>query len=174
DIDTSVGVEIAADPVLYNTSLIALTANPKFADDALLRERGFAACLAKPAPPAQLHQVLAGIWNTEPAPVAPPIRERAASPAVRPDAPEAPQPLVLVAEDNSVNQIIAVRLLEKAGVKADVVSNGSEAVAATAKTAYDLILMDCQMPEMDGFEATAEIRRLEGSHRHTTICALTA
>jgi two-component system sensor histidine kinase/response regulator len=176
DFDTSVGIEIAADPVLFNTALIALTSDPKSADDALLRERGFSACLAKPTPPTQLHQVLVGIWNTEPAPAAPLARERAAAPAdsQAADTPEAQQPLVLVAEDNSVNQIIVLRLLQKAGVKADVVSNGSEAVAATAKTAYDLILMDCQMPEMDGFEATAEIRRLEGSLRHTTICALTA
>ena len=79
-----------------------------------------------------------------------------------------------MAEDNPVNQKIVVRLLEKAGLQADVVSNGTEAVAANARTVYDLILMDCQMPEMDGFEATAEIRRIEGNLKHTTICALTA
>jgi len=83
---------------------------------------------------------------------------------------------VLVAEDNLVNQKIVRRLLERRGCEVDVVGDGSEAVAATASTDYDVILMDCQMPEMDGFTATAEIRRLEeeSGESRTPIIALTA
>jgi len=171
DFDTLIGTEIAADPVLFNTALVAITAHPKSAEDALLRERGFTACLTKPIPLLALHRVLYAIWNTAAAPAPAPAAEASPPPE---SAPEEHRPRVLVAEDNPVNQKIVVRLLEKAGLQADVVSNGTEAVAANARTVYDLILMDCQMPEMDGFEATAEIRRLEGSERHTTICALTA
>jgi CheY-like chemotaxis protein len=80
----------------------------------------------------------------------------------------------LIAEDNLVNQKIAARLLQRVGLDVDVVSNGLEAVKACETTAYDLILMDCQMPEMDGFEATERIRRLENNGRRTPICALTA
>ena len=82
---------------------------------------------------------------------------------------------ILLAEDNLVNQKIALRLIEKAGLSADLAKNGKEAVDAVRKSDYDLILMDCQMPEMDGFEATAAIRKLEqATRRHTPIVALTA
>jgi CheY-like chemotaxis protein/nitrogen-specific signal transduction histidine kinase len=82
---------------------------------------------------------------------------------------------ILVAEDNAVNQRLAVRMLEKAGHQADLASNGREAVEALDREPYDLVLMDCLMPEMDGFEATRAIRAAEeGTRRHIPIVALTA
>ncbi len=81
---------------------------------------------------------------------------------------------VLVAEDNVVNQKVALRALERMSIQADVATNGREAVELTRTTHYDLILMDCQMPEMNGYQAAAEIRRQEGSERRAVIIAMTA
>jgi CheY-like chemotaxis protein len=80
----------------------------------------------------------------------------------------------LLAEDNLVNQKVASRLLEKLGFQVEVVADGCAAVTAWQRGSFDLILMDCQMPRMDGYEATREVRRLEGGQRRTPIVALTA
>lgn len=81
---------------------------------------------------------------------------------------------VLVAEDNPVNQLVIVRMLEARGIVADVAANGEEAIEAWSRVPYDLVLMDCRMPQLDGYEATREMRRRERGTRHTPIVAMTA
>jgi two-component system sensor histidine kinase/response regulator len=96
-----------------------------------------------------------------------------AAPAMPADPPLALR--VLLAEDNAVNRKLAVRILEKHGHRVTVAVNGREAMEALVRDQFDAILMDVQMPEMDGFEATAAIRRSErGSGRHIPIVAMTA
>jgi two-component system, sensor histidine kinase and response regulator len=81
---------------------------------------------------------------------------------------------VLVVEDNVLNQVVAVGILDRLGCDADVVDNGRDAVAAATRGAYGVVLMDCRLPGLDGFQATAEIRRREGAGRHVPIVAMTA
>jgi CheY-like chemotaxis protein len=82
---------------------------------------------------------------------------------------------ILLVEDNTVNQIVASRQLQKLGYDVDVAENGIQALKAMERASYALVLMDCQMPEMDGYEATAAIRSLEQeTNRRTPVVALTA
>jgi signal transduction histidine kinase/CheY-like chemotaxis protein len=102
-----------------------------------------------------------------------PAAERAQRPAAR-GAVEARPAKILLAEDDKVNSMIALAFLRHAGHEVDVARDGQEAVEACRRSAYDLVLMDCQMPNLDGFEATREIRRREGEGRHLPVVALTA
>jgi signal transduction histidine kinase/CheY-like chemotaxis protein len=105
----------------------------------------------------------------------PPAAVARARPAESTAAAAPPSLCILVAEDNAVNQRVAVRMLEKAGHRVDLVENGREAVGALGRKPYDLVFMDCLMPQMDGFEATRAIRAAEvGTDRHVPIVALTA
>ena len=127
----------------------------------------------KPIKQSQLHECLLAVTRKKqiPAPAAPiPLITRftLAEKNRR-------KPRILLAEDNAVNQKIALRILEKMGCRADAVASGKEAVDAFSMLPYDLILMDVQMPEMDGMQATGLIREKEkGTGRHIPIIALTA
>jgi len=160
---------------IRDTILVAITASPIRGDGIHLRESGYSAYLTKPVQAAHLHDTLVQAMRNQvkTTPLAPPpplITRHTLSEKKKIDG----NPAVLLAEDNIINQRIALRMLQKLGLTADVVNNGKEALQAMDRTVYDLILMDCQMPEMDGFEATAEIRRRESGNRRTMICALTA
>ena len=122
-------------------------------------------------------------WFTLDLPLAPPPLAQTQTVAESPDPLQPATPVaktkptavrVLVAEDNIMNQHVAARTLERLGCCVDVAATGRDAVDMVRRFPYDLILMDCLMPEMDGFEATGEIRKLEGGRRHVPIIAMTA
>ncbi len=113
-------------------------------------------------------------------PFAPAIAARASAPRC-PDTSSLPERVslarpvrVLVAEDNAVNQVVAGAMLKRLGIEADLVDNGLDAVAAMESGAYDLVLMDCRMPVMDGYEACRTIRQREDGRPRTPIIAMTA
>jgi polar amino acid transport system substrate-binding protein len=140
-------------------------------------KQGYSACLSKPIRQAQLSDAVNRVLSL-PAQLTVPDRhakvtDNAPVSASRSDiATEKP---ILVAEDNPVMQELAVRRIRKMGLQATAVNNGRQVLQAIAEREYALILMDCQMPEMDGFEATAAIRRQEATTgTHTPIVAMTA
>jgi CheY-like chemotaxis protein len=136
----------------------------------------FAACLMKPIRASALFDAVAGVF-AGPVAAALSAQPRAADrTAARPDAQMAARhPLrILLAEDNVVNQKLAVRLLSQMGYQADVAANGVEAIEAVARQPYDVILMDVQMPEMDGLEATRRIGARWPREQRPRIVAMTA
>jgi CheY-like chemotaxis protein len=129
----------------------------------------FAACLSKPAKPSQLFDALVMILSGKRTESLPPVAAAAADPLAQ------HAERILLAEDNTVNQKVALHMLVRMGYRADVAANGLEVLEAVKRQTYDIILMDVQMPEMDGLEATGKIKAgLAQGHRGPWIIALTA
>jgi CheY-like chemotaxis protein len=164
---------ISVDARLAGISLVMLSPVGQKGLAAAALEAGAAMCLSKPVRPTRLLNALVEMFAT-PGDAAPGVLAPALVALTPADAPQRPL-RILVAEDNRVNQQVVARMLAKAGHRADIVVDGREAVTALLGTSYDLVLMDCLMPEMDGFEAARAIRAAEGgTGRHIPIIALTA
>jgi len=150
---------IRGDPLLAATSLLILAPFGQRLDPELMKEAGISQCLIKPVKQSRLLDALADTTHpASSAAVQPPSRSR--SPETRAARPT--QPLrILLAEDNAVNQKLALRQLRKLGYPATAVGNGAEVLQEVERFAYDVILMDCQMPELDGYEVTQRIREFE-------------
>jgi signal transduction histidine kinase/CheY-like chemotaxis protein/ligand-binding sensor domain-containing protein len=151
--------------------LVLLTSSPAREQRGALDRYRFAAIVQKPVRHSALRRALVRVFESG----------AATTDAVQPPPPAAglriaqQSAVILIAEDNAVNQLVARRLVEKLGHRADVVASGREALEALERIDYDLVLMDGQMPDLDGYEATAELRRREqGSGRHVPVVALTA
>ncbi len=159
-------------PELSTATIMMLTSAGHRGDAARCQELGIAAYLLKPIRQSELREAIARVLGAREQEGAIPLITRFSLQ----DARDPTSVLrVLLAEDNPVNQLLATRLLEKRGHRVVVAANGREALAALEKESYDLVLMDVQMPEMDGFEATAAIREKEkGSGIHQPVIALTA
>lgn len=167
------GKLIKSNPKLKKTTLVMLTSVGERGDAAKLQRIGFAAYLTKPIKQAQLYDCLAAV-----------IGKGDADSSDKPDRIVTKHSIseysrkkikILLAEDNMINQKVALRILSKMGYIADAVENGAQAVDAVKSEQYDLVLMDVQMPEMDGFEATGKIRENErNTGKHIPIIAMTA
>jgi signal transduction histidine kinase/CheY-like chemotaxis protein/HPt (histidine-containing phosphotransfer) domain-containing protein len=164
---------IKARPELVKTRLVMLTSSYEAVNAHEREQAGILRCVSKPIRQSELYEVVCGAL-TEGYANSPQLHTVAASVAAVDHLP----PLlgkVLLAEDNPVNQKLAMAMLARLGLTVDIANNGQEALAMAAEQAYDIVLMDCQMPVMDGFAATAALRAgpTQGGKR-LPIVALTA
>ncbi|PNG22759.1 response regulator, partial [Streptomyces cahuitamycinicus] len=159
---------ITTDQNLARVQLLLLTSGPQ-PPAAELHAAGIARSLSKPVHQSRLLDALVEL-ATRPSPVA------AAAPAAHP--PTAPEPAhrghLLLVEDNEINQMVAQGLLTRLGYSMDTAADGAQALLMTQEHSYQAVLMDCQMPRMDGYTATRELRRRERDHGHLPVIAMTA
>jgi CheY-like chemotaxis protein len=170
----AVAERIKQDPELVQAVSMMLTSGGQSGDLARCRDLNIASYLVKPVKQADLRKAVLSALGASAVAASLPLSAPASRHAHH--SPATHRPLrILLAEDNPVNQKLAVCLLEKQGHSVAVVGNGQEALTALEKESFDVVLMDVQMPEMDGFEATAAIREKEiGAQRRVPIVAMTA
>ncbi len=175
------GAAIKADAELGNAVLVMLTPAGQRGDAIRMSDIGFAAYLSGPLRQSEFLDALMRVWDAH-------TRGESIGLVTRYTAPESREAAsqhrdferqyinahVLVAEDNPVNQEVAVEILKTIGCHVEIAGNGEDAVAMYARGSYDIVFMDCQMPKMDGYAATHEIRRREGEGEHIPIIAMTA
>jgi len=165
---------ITNDESLKDTLLIMMTSIGQRGDAKKMKELGFSAYLTKPVRQSDLYDCLTQVLGVS--------RKRAKGGEQKKELitrhsiseSRRANVLILIAEDNIVNQKVALKMLERIGFRANAVANGLEAVKAVEDMPYDLVLMDCQMPEMDGYKATRKIRSSKSKIRNLPIIALTA
>ena len=151
-------------PMFDGPRLIVLSSTPDPQAELMMREEGLGEFLTKPVKAGQLHQVISGI-----------LESQNTSDGAAPVSDVAPLPSVLLAEDNEINRIFALELLQRLGFQAEVAANGHEVLERMTATPFDIVLMDCLMPELDGYEATRLLRQREsGTGRRAWVVALTA
>jgi len=172
---------VRADAVLRGVPMVLLTSvdQPEGAED--VRAAGFGAYLVKPVRASLLMDALLTVWGArlegeggEMVTQTTLMARRSERGRVDLGPGALPHARVLLVEDNAVNQQVATAILEQLGARVDVAADGKEALEQVALLPYDLIFMDCEMPEMDGYAATAEIRRREDGARRIPIVAMTA
>jgi two-component system sensor histidine kinase/response regulator len=171
------GLEVArrirTDSAFAGVQVVLLTSVGLRNEPQVVEKSGLAAYLTKPVRKLDLHASLRKVLsrvteNNQPRPVTKPVNTRKAAQL---------DLYILVAEDNETNQEVAFGMLQKFGCRVKIVPNGEHAVAAVRENTYDVVFMDCQMPVMDGYQAAAEIRRIEKTKvikKHIPIIALTA
>ncbi len=171
--------EILQQHLLADGIMIFITSAPRKGSAAHLKTLGFSGYLTKPTHPSEVPQILALAWDAKQQGQDIPLVTRHTLQEARTGGHKKaifPHTQILLAEDNPVNVMVATELLEGHGCTVTPAGNGLEAVALVKKRHFDLIFMDCQMPEMDGFEATAEIQKLPSNNttQQTPIIAFTA
>jgi CheY-like chemotaxis protein/HPt (histidine-containing phosphotransfer) domain-containing protein len=172
----ALGQTIKSDERLFGTHLILLSSQGERGDARRFAKIGFSGYLLKPLRQADLFNVLAATLteSSSPAEIRQIVTRHSARESIRASVGAGMR--ILLAEDNSTNQLVALGILKKLGQRVDVVANGVEALKALEVIPYDLVLMDVQMPEMDGFEATRHIRDVNSEvlNHNIPIIAMTA
>jgi PAS domain S-box-containing protein len=161
------GQRIAGDPQLSGTVLLLMAGMSQGHDAANLHAHGFAGAISKPVWESRLGEALTLALNKQAGGPWPAFDERPVPGLTLPQMKR--QPRILVAEDNQTNQEVALAMLTQLGCVVELVGNGAEAVKALQRADYDVVLMDCEMPEMDGYEATRQIRAPESGVRNPKI-----